>query len=208
MISTINLVSATFAIVMGLIFAGYGILFRKRHPEYKILSRNFVFLGLFFFLFGVLYLAAEMFHLSPFYPALFFFGGMIIFLIYLLIIRKKVNKERTDYLVKRLKRIDRDEKIKITDILGRKLYLKLLLKKGPDYTAKILSLTVSLVIASTLVIINYLSGTETCFLVFYFAFAFVIHWIIFYFLNRKIARKTYDKYQRLESETENWRDRA
>ena len=141
-----------------------------------------------------------MFGLDPIIFVIIFFGGMITIILITLIFRKGVKNERSDHIIKRLKKIDEDEKIKISDIYKRTLIFKLMIKKGPKYAAKVLTLTTGLPIAIILTINHNIYDSSLSFLIINFLLSFSIFSFIFYTFMKSLFEETYDKYNQKYSD--------
>lgn len=183
-------------VIFGIVSVIYGILLKSRNPDYQSLPFNYIFLGVVFTISSIFYLL----NLNPILIAITFFGGMITIISITLIFRKKIEQERSDHIIKRLKKIDKDEKIKIFDIYRRIFIYKLMLKKGPKYAAKVITLTTSLPLATILTINYYIHDYTFYFLVINFILAFSIYSLLFYTFMKSLFEETYDKYNQKYSD--------
>lgn len=200
----IELLSHTIVIVAGLFLIVYGFIFYHKHPEYKISSYFRIILGVYFLTLGLLYLL----EVDHWIGAVLFFGGIIIFLLIIMFIYKeKLERESTDLIIDKIKEVREKKRLDLFDIFKGRYFVKLFLKRGPDYAAKVMTLVMALTIASINTVLYYFQGSGIRYLVCNFSILFFGFGLLFYFTMRKKLRKVQYKYNQLRSNEEKTLDK-
>ncbi len=102
----------------------------------KLFNDNLFMLGLISSSFSGVILLIYFLQIS----ALFFFLWLIFFVVLLLTYDPEKDEKSIQRFVKKLKKVEKNEKIKIWDLFTGKMIYKLILQRGPEYAAKVFSL--------------------------------------------------------------------
>ncbi len=169
----------------------YGVILRSK-KDYVFLPLSYIGIGAVFTISSILYLLSlkSLIIIS-------FFGGMMAVLLFMSILKNKLRKERVQLITHRLKKIDQDERIKLSDIFKRKLIHKLILKNGPKFAAKVLTVFIGLCFCLSLTFFYSLRmNTSISFILVNIVISFTIFSLFFYFIIKRLFEDTYDNYSK------------
>ena len=112
-------------------------------------------------------------------------------------------------MVKKLKRIDSGEKIKILDFFIGKLTYKLLLKKGVKYTAKTRAIVLAIGVSLPFILFyQFYTHYNFCFLSVYFIIYFPLFSIFGYYISKNIYEEVYNEYYKKYSDDDIFSDQS
>ena len=193
--------------IISLIFGLGSVIFsfylRTKDQDYKYLPILYLSIGFIFTVSSLVWIL----RLEPIIGVIIFFGGMISILISSIIFRKQIRKENVDRMVKKLKRIDSEEKIKVLDFFMGKFAYKLMLKKGVKYTAKTRAVVLAIGVSLPLILFFRFSGHYNfCFLTVYFIIYFSLLSIFGYHFSKNIYEDAYNEYHEKYSDDDLFSD--
>jgi len=188
--SNIGYLGQVILLLFSIGFFLYGILFYFKNKKYKYTAIGYTTVGIFFLIISISFFLP--------YTDLFCFifaGGFVSLLIFALLIGKKIRNEKAAMMVEKCRGIDKKDPIKASDLFSSKMHYKLLLKKGPSYTAKINTFIVAFTYATTFSVMNYyMSNGEVTLLILNFTVLFLIFTPLFYFSSKKEFERSLDNY--------------
>lgn len=171
----------------------YGIIFYLKNPKYIYTSIGMVVLGGLFTVMSLLFFAD-----GSDIICFLFSSGMIFLLIFSFAIGERIKKETAELWVEKYKDVSKEDPIKPSDFMGGKLQFKLVLKKGPDYTAKVWAFIYASFFTVLISVIRFFDGYG--FNIYGDIATFIIVFIIGYFISKKQFGKIHNKYLKMKDE--------